>query len=408
MIYLSTVSTSNMHLYNSTASISETRPLTIHLLSISVTLGIFAFFQLYSIQAVLPLLIRDMHATVRQAGDTVGAGVLAVALVSPFIGMLSDARGRTPLIVGAMFFITITTAAMSLTSSIQTLTVFRFLQGLGVPGITVVTIAYIGEEFAGSDMTRMVSAYVSGSVLGGFLGRFLFGHLSTWMPWKSAFLVMAALNLIGALVVSRFLPSSRNFVANPRIVVGLKTLCRHLCNPSMLTACALGMCVLFSLVGCFTYVNLHLAAAPFQFSSGELANVFAVYLLGVFVTPMSNKIILLLGIRSTILMALVVSSCGLLLTLIPLAWTIVMALALMSCGVFIAQSCTISFIARSIQHGRSVASGLYYMTYYGGGVLGAWICGIAFTHGAWLYTVILLVSVQAFGFAIGWFFISDQ
>jgi len=372
------------------------------LLLTSGVLGVFAFFQIYSIQAVLPLLMRDLHASVVQVGNAVGAGVLAVALVSPFVGMLSDAVGRKPLIVGAIVLAAVPTALMSMAGTIHVLTTLRFLQGLGVPGITVVTIAYIGEEFHGRDVNRLVSAYVSGSVLGGFLGRFLFGYMCVWMPWRSAFLVMAGLNLAGAVLVWRTLPASRNFVANPQLTAALRILRRHMRNKALLSACALGMCVLFSLVGCFTYVSLHLAAEPFRFSSAQLANVFAVYLLGVVVTPVTGKILPRFGARKTILAALGVSSCGLLLTLMPVAWGVVLALAVMSCGVFVTQSSTISFIAQHVPSGRSLASGLYYMAYYGGGFLGAWVCGLAYTRGAWHGTVIVLIAAQAIGLVIAW------
>lgn len=56
-------------------------------------IGFFAFLNVYSMQSVLPMVMQDFHATPVQAGATVGATVLAIALVSPFMGMLSDALG---------------------------------------------------------------------------------------------------------------------------------------------------------------------------------------------------------------------------------------------------------------------------------------------------------------------------
>ncbi|WP_018714573.1 MFS transporter [Brachymonas chironomi] len=357
-------------------------------------IGVFAFLQVYSVQAILPLLLQDFQASVVQVGNTVGATVLAVALTSPFVGMLSDAIGRKKIIVGSLLFLAIPTGLIAATDSIQLLTLLRFLQGLAVPGITVVTIAYIGEEFRGKDMTRMMSAYVAGTVLGGFLGRFLLGHLVEWMDWRSAFLVMSALTVCGALLVWRILPRSRRFVANRHLHSSLQTLGSHLRNPAVLTACAVGFCILFSLVGGFTYINLHLSATPYHFSTADLANVFAVYLLGVVITPISGKILPLLGARKTILIAMSISVLGLLLTLLPAAWMIIVALAIMSCGIFITQSSTISFIAHRVPTGRSLASGLYYMGYYAGGSVGAWVCGLAYTAGAWPLTVAVILVAQ--------------
>ena len=52
----------------------------------------------------------------------------------------------------------------------------------------------------------------------------------------------------------------------------------------------------------------------------------------------------------------------------------------MSSGVFITQSATISYLTSHVSEGRSLASGLYYMGYYGGGFIGAWACALAYAQ----------------------------
>lgn len=369
------------------------RPQPLLLLAI-VLIGVFAFLQVYSVQAVLPILMHDLHASEVQVGLAVGATVMGVALMSPFMGMLSDALGRKVFIVGSLLFLGIPTALLAGAQSIEVMMFYRFLQGLAVPGITVVLIAYIGEEFSGRMMARLMSLYVSGTVLGGFLGRFLLGHLSEIMGWRGAFYVMAALSLASAFFVWKQLPASRNFVAKPKIQTALQTLSAHLHNRYVLTACALGACVLFSLVGCFTYINLYLADEPYQLNSGQLANLFAVYLIGMVITPLSARLITRFGGARTVMMALVLSMAGVSATLSPPMWGIVAALTLMSSGVFITQAATISYIAVNVKEGRSLASGLYYMAYYTGGTIGAWLCGLAYKSGGWHGVVAALLAVQ--------------
>ena len=369
------------------------RPQPLLLLAIAL-IGVFAFLQVYSVQAVLPILMHDLHASEVQVGLAVGATVMGVALMSPFMGMLSDALGRKVFIVGSLLFLGIPTALLAGAQSIEVMMFYRFLQGLAVPGITVVLIAYIGEEFSGRMMARLMSLYVSGTVLGGFLGRFLLGHLSEIMGWRGAFYVMAALSLASAFFVWKQLPASRNFVAKPKIQTALQTLSAHLHNRYVLTACALGACVLFSLVGCFTYINLYLADEPYQLNSGQLANLFAVYLIGMVITPLSARLITRFGGARTVMMALVLSMAGVSATLSPPMWGIVAALTLMSSGVFITQAATISYIAVNVKEGRSLASGLYYMAYYTGGTIGAWLCGLAYKSGGWHGVVAALLAVQ--------------
>lgn len=369
---------------------------------IIMLLGVFSFIQVWSVQSILPELQRDMHATVVEIGNAVGMTVLAIALVSPFIGMLSDALGRRWLIITCVFVMAAPTFAMAWVQSVDHLLLLRFLQGLAVPGVTVVAIAYIGEEFSGASVARAMTFYIAGNVLGGFSGRFLMGHLTEFMDWRTAFVIMAVLNVMGGAAVWRVLPASRRFVADRRFSSNLRKLWELLHNPYLLSACALGFTVMFALVGVFTYVNLHLAAAPYFFDSGQLANIFAVYLVGVVVTPMAGRYIPRLGARRTILMSVVLAASGIALTLVQPAWGIIAALILASSGTFITQSATMSFIAYRITAGRSLATGLYYTSYYVGGFTGAWLGGLAYTWGAWQATVAVLVAVQFVGWLIAW------
>jgi len=383
-------------------------PSTLLLLTLGL-IGVFAALQTYAVQSILPELQRDLNATVVQLGGAVGATVLAVALISPFMGMFSDAAGRRWLVVASVFALAVPTALMAWTQTVHGLMLLRFLQGLAMPGVTVVTLAYIGEEFRATAMARIMSTYVAGMVLGGFLGRFLLGHLTELLTsWRAGFGVMAALNLAGVALVWRVLPPSRHFVANRRWASGLATLGQLLHNRDLLAACALGFTVLFAQIGAFTYVNLHLADAPYRFSAAQLANVFTVYLAGVAVTPLTGRILPRLGARRTMLLSMGLAMLGMLLTLLPSAAGIVTALAVICCGVFITQASTINFIANRVSSGRSLATGLYYSAYYGGGFMGAWACGLAYSYGGWPGTVASLLAAQVIGWLVAWRFMADQ
>lgn len=366
-------------------------------------LGFFAFLNVYSMQSVLPQIMDDFHASALQAGATVGATVLAVALVSPFVGMLSDAIGRKALLVVALALIAVPTGLIALTHSLSGIVALRFFQGLAVPGVTVVLMAYIGEEFQGKGVTRMIGAYVAGSVFGGFCGRFITGHVGEWWGWRVAFVVLATITLAGVAVAWKGLPPSRRFRPHRDVAASFAILGRHLGNRRLVAACGVGFCVLCSLVGSFTYVNVLLARAPFHLSPGALANVFCVYLLGVVTTPLAAHLIHRHGYRGTLVRALALSLLGFLPTLLHWLPGVILGLALISTGIFIAQSTSISFIAVHVSEGRSLASGLYNMSYYAGGAAGAWGCGLAFEAAGWDGAVAVVAAVQGLAMLLAWF-----
>lgn len=148
----------NMHRFFLGNGVQASRP-------IVWIIGFFAFLNVYSIQAVLPTVMVDFQITPLQAGITVGATVLAVGLISPFMGMLSDALGRRGILCTSLFVLTVPTALIAVSDSLSALIVLRFLQGLVVPGVVVVLIAYIAEEFRSGGVARMTATYVGGTVI---------------------------------------------------------------------------------------------------------------------------------------------------------------------------------------------------------------------------------------------------
>lgn len=365
-------------------------------------IGFFAFTNVYAMQAVLPLVMQDFNASPLQAGATVGATVLAVALVSPFMGMFSDGVGRKAVLCVSLFGQALPAALIPLAASLEQVVILRFLQGLFIPGIVLPLMAYIAEEFRADHIARLASVYVGGSVMGGFGGRFITGHAGHLLGWRGAFYTLATLNLIGAALVAWRLPASRHFIANRNLSSAFRTIGQHLRNRRVLAACAVGFCVLFSLVGAFTYINLYLSAAPFNLSVAGLANVFGVYLVGVVVTPFAARFTVRVGFRWALLYALALSSAGLGLTLWPSLPGVIVGLSLCSSGVFICQSTTISYIANSVHSGRSSATGIYYLCYYAGGAAGTWGVGVAYECSGWGGAVLSMVLVQSIAGALAW------
>jgi predicted MFS family arabinose efflux permease len=96
-----------------------------------------------------------------------------------------------------------------------------------------------------------------------------------------------------------------------------------------------------------------------------------------------------------LLAALTISASGLLLTLVASLPFIVVGLTVCSTGVFLCQSATISAISKNVTEGRSLATGIYYMSYYAGGAVGTWCAGMAFERWGWSGSVATIGLVQA-------------
>ena len=65
----------------------------------------------------------------------------------------------------------------------------------------------------------------------------------------------------------------------------MRAMLHHFRNPRLLATFTVGFGMLFALVSTFTYVTFYLAAPPFNLSTAALSYLFAIYLIGLVVTP---------------------------------------------------------------------------------------------------------------------------
>lgn len=383
-------------LSNSTSQ-SKSIPL-VSLLGVA-TAGLCAYLNLYTTQPLLPSLSQAFHATRGEVSLTVSATTLAVAISAPFIGIFADRLGRKRVIVPAMFLSALPTLMAALSHSLPELIFWRFVQGLILPAIFAISMAYVVEEWAEVGLGLAMTVYVTGNVLGGFTGRLVSGLAAAHGGWHYSFEVLAVLDLVCALIALFLLPPSTRFKSgvhsHPHTTVW-QSLSAQLKSPALLGTFVVGMNILFSLVALFTYVTFHLAAPPFSLGIEALSWLFAVYLFGAVVTPQTGKLIDKLGLRKALCGAMLISALSNYLTLIPNLVAVLCGLALSSGALFICQSATTSSLRHYAVTGTSSAAGLYVCFYYIGGSLGGYLPSLAwnFMAGGWPMCVALISGMQ--------------
>jgi MFS family permease len=362
--------------------------------------GACTFLNVYCTQPLLPFFQRLFQASEIEVSLTVGAVTLAVALMAPITGLVAETIGRKKVIVPALFALAVPTLLAATSQSLHALIFWRFAQGLFVPGVIAVMMAYINEEFAGHVGTVM-AAYVAGTVFGGFLGRFLTGIIAAHWNWRAAFVTLGILDLLGALAVRQWLPLAVNFVPAKHVFKSVRDTWGHLRNPRLLAICGLGFTVLFSLVGVFTYVNFYLAQPPFNLTPAELGGIFFVYLLGCVVTPLSGRFLDRHGFRRTMLLSLGMCLGGLLLTLGCSLPVVIAGLAIFSSGIFVSQSAATVLMGQVAGRARSAAAGLYVTFYYTGGSAGTVLTAWFWLKGGWPACVGLFAATSLITLILG-------
>jgi MFS transporter, YNFM family, putative membrane transport protein len=296
--------------------------------------GFCTFLNLYSPQALLPMLSREFGVGAADISTIMTASTLAIALTAPFTGAVADVLGRKRVITAAMPMI-----GVAFASDVQALIVWRFIQGLLLPPIFAVTVAYIGDEWPPAQVAGIAGVYIAGSSLGGFSGRFVPGVLGDLFGWRAAFLALAALSFLGAIMVGLLLPREKRFVRSNGLSASARQMLRHLKDPQLLATYAIGFGVLFNFIAVFTYVSFHLAAPPYRFSSTLLGLIFVTYLAGTMIAPMTGWVMAGLGRRRFLLAVIAAWAGGALLTLLtPIAAIIAGLTFCAGCGMLARRS----------------------------------------------------------------------
>lgn len=357
--------------------------------------GFCTFLNLYSPQALLPALASEFGVGAAEISTIMTASTLAIALTAPFTGAIADVLGRKRVIAAAMLAVVVPTIGAAFAPDVQALVVWRFIQGLLLPPIFAVTVAYIGDEWPAAQVAGVAGIYIAGSSLGGFCGRFLPGLLSDLISWRAAFLALAGLSFVGALALAVLLPRERGFVRSPGLTASARGMLRHLRNPQLLATYGIGFGVLFNFIAVFTYVSFHLAAPPYHFSSTLLGLIFVTYLAGTVIAPMTGWMMARLGRRRFMLALIAAWAGGALLTLLPPISVIIAGLTLCAgCGM-LCQTVATGYVTEIANEGRSSAVGLYVTSFYAGGSMGAFLPGLVWERGGWPATIALVVTMLA-------------
>jgi AAHS family 4-hydroxybenzoate transporter-like MFS transporter len=136
-------------------------------------------------------------------------GILVGALAS---GPLGDRFGRKPLLVISVGFIAVFSILSAFAWSIPSITVMRFLTGLGIGGAMPVTVALTSDYSPIQRRGTLIMLMFCGNTLGGFLGGQLVAQILPIFGWHSIFLAGGIPPLLLIPILMAWLPESPRFL----------------------------------------------------------------------------------------------------------------------------------------------------------------------------------------------------
>ena len=363
--------------------------------------GFASFSSLYCVQPMMPIFAKFFQVTPTHSSFPLSFSTIALAIGLLFTGFISDRFGRKPIMVCALFLVSI---LLLISASFPIWEIFlstRILIGLAVSGVAAVAMTYIGEEIAQKDIGFAMGLYISGTAIGGMGGRLIAGVLVDFISWQSATYIIGFLNFIIACLFYLLLPKSEHFKPFPFRFSRFKAAFEQNLKDSKLRILfAQGFILMGCLVTVFNYISYHLLEAPFHLSQTWIGLISIAYLAGIYSSPKAARWGYQYGRAKVLPFLLFSMMVGLFITLIPLLWAILLGLTIFTFSFFAAHSTASSWVSVQAVQYRAVASSLYLFCYYIGSSLLGSSGGLVWEHFGWIGINLSVGVVLVIGFAL--------
>lgn len=348
--------------------------------------GVATFAQLYSPQAVLPLISADLGVGAAGAALMISASTVGLAIgVIPW-STLADRIGRVKAISISVAGATTIGLLVPFAPTFQLLLAGRFLEGLIVGGVPAIAVAYLTEEIDPVHAARAAGTFVAGTTIGGLAGRLVASPVAEIAGWRVGVFTVTVLCGIAALCFVKLAPPPRGFVpsngANPEGSLA-ERLFANLRSRRQLTLFAQAFLLMGGFVALYNYLGFRLSGAPFYLPPFAVSLVFLAYLAGTWASSRAGAEASRFGRKAVLLVSIAVMIAGVAITLSDNVIAVLVGLLIATAGFFGAHSIAAGWTGRSAPVGKAQASSLYNLFYYGGSSVIGWFGGVAFDAQGW-------------------------
>jgi YNFM family putative membrane transporter len=348
------------------------------------TTAFLTLVDLFAAQAILPFLTAAYGVSPAAMSFAVNASTIGMAVGGLGVALFSARINRRLGILAALGVLAIPTLLLSLLPPLPIFTLLRIAQGLCMSSAFALTLAYLGEHEEPSHAAAAFAAYVTGNVASNLIGRMISAGVADHFGLSANFLVFAALNLSGAVLVwftVQACPRMRSHEAST--FSGFAVWLAHLRDPRLSSGFGIGFCLLFAFIGTFTFVNFVLTRAPLGLGMMQVGFVYLVFLPSILTTPLAGTLVARTGTRPAMWGALAVAIAGLPLLISATLNGVLAGMVLVAVGTFFAQAIATGFVSRTAETDRASASGLYLASYFSGGLFGSIVLGSIFDRSGW-------------------------
>lgn len=176
-----------------------------------------------AIFSVFPLIKVRMHLSDIELGIVGSSFMWMYAFFGPFAGWLCDRLSRRWVVVGALIFWSLVTAATALTRTYPQLVLCRAFGGLGEAFYFPAAMSLISDYHSPETRSRAMSFHQSGVYAGSIAGGAFSGLLGQTYGWRSSFIVFGTAGIVLGLILIGLLREPRRGMSDPEFSAAAAT-----------------------------------------------------------------------------------------------------------------------------------------------------------------------------------------
>ncbi|HEY9395052.1 MAG TPA: MFS transporter [Nocardioides sp.] len=360
--------------------------------------GIATFGQMYSTQGILPTVAHALEVNEASAALTVSTATLGLAVSVLGWSWVADRIGRAPAMKIALSMSLVLGLLTPLAPGFTTLLVLRSLEGLALGGVPALAVAYLAEEIHVRHVSLAAAIYISGTTVGGLLGRVITGPFADLGGWRLGVTAGGVLSAIAAIIAITLIPRAQGWVrpvGKPTTSVREGVLA-NLRDPGMLVLYGQAALLMGGFVATYNYLGFRLEREPFGLPVAISSQIFFAYLGGTVSSSVAGRLAATHGRRKVMLTCVVITIVGVAMTFPDNLAMVLTGLFVLTTGFFGAHGVASGWVGARARVGKAQASALYNLFYYGGSSLFGWLLGYAYVVGWWgVATAVLVLALTS-------------
>jgi EmrB/QacA subfamily drug resistance transporter len=195
------------------ANVADVREGTVHYRTVAMIVACALLMQTLDstvLVIALPTMARDFHVAAPDLSIALTAYLLALAMFIPASGAAADRFGAKPLFQTAIAVFMAGSLACAFATSIEWITLARFVQGMGGAMMMPVGRLLLLRSVAKRDLVSATSWLIMPALIGPIIAPPLGGVIVTYFNWRWIFWINMPIGILGITLVGCFIPDVRD------------------------------------------------------------------------------------------------------------------------------------------------------------------------------------------------------